>query len=36
VAEGIRRYLVRYGSVPPDLPGLVVIEIAVDRVFGQH
>jgi len=36
VAEGIRRYRERYGSSPPDLPGLVVIEIAAERVMGQY
>lgn len=33
VAEGVRRYAERYGSPPPDPPGRVVIEIAVDRVM---
>ncbi|MCU1682203.1 MAG: pyridoxamine 5-phosphate oxidase [Amycolatopsis sp.] len=36
VAEGARRYTERYQSPPPDLLGLVVIEIQVDRVLGQH
>lgn len=36
VNEGIRRYTARYRSPPPNPPGLVVIEIAVDRVLGQH
>jgi PPOX class probable F420-dependent enzyme len=36
LAEGVRRYAHRYRSFPPDLPGLVVIEIAVDRVLGQN
>jgi F420H(2)-dependent biliverdin reductase len=36
IAEGVRRYAERYGSPPPSPPGLVVIEIAVDRVLGQH
>jgi PPOX class probable F420-dependent enzyme len=36
VDEGARHYLKRYRSSPPDLPGLVVIEIAVERVMGQH
>jgi PPOX class probable F420-dependent enzyme len=36
VAEGVRRYIQRYQSPPPDLPGMVVIEIQVDRVLGQH
>jgi PPOX class probable F420-dependent enzyme len=34
VAEGVRRYIRRYASPPPRLPGLVVIEIAVERVMG--
>ncbi|GAA4640273.1 F420-dependent biliverdin reductase [Actinoallomurus vinaceus] len=34
LAEGIRRYAGRYGTPPPAPPGLVVIEIAVDRVMG--
>ncbi|MDJ0466269.1 TIGR03618 family F420-dependent PPOX class oxidoreductase [Streptomyces sp. H27-C3] len=36
VQEGIRRYANRYWSMPPDLPGMVVIEIAVDRVMGIY
>ncbi|MET7459683.1 TIGR03618 family F420-dependent PPOX class oxidoreductase [Nonomuraea sp. NPDC005501] len=32
VAEGVRRYAARYGAPPPNPPGRVVIEIAVDRV----
>jgi hypothetical protein len=36
VAEGVRRYAKRYPSLPPNLPGIVVIEILVDRVLGQH
>ncbi|MFI6452420.1 pyridoxamine 5'-phosphate oxidase family protein [Streptosporangium amethystogenes] len=32
VAEGARRYTARYGAPPPAPPGLVVIEIAVDRI----
>ena len=32
IAEGARRYAARYGSPPPTPPGLVVIEIAVDRI----
>jgi F420H(2)-dependent biliverdin reductase len=32
VDEGVRRYAERYGSPPPEPPGRVVIEIAVDRV----
>jgi F420H(2)-dependent biliverdin reductase len=34
VAAGIRHYLRRYHSPPPALPGLVVIEVAIDRVMG--
>jgi hypothetical protein len=34
VAEGAWRYARRYCSPPPNPPGLVVIEIAVDRVLG--
>ena len=34
VAEGIRRYAQRYTAPPPNFPGLVVIEIAVNRVMG--
>jgi F420H(2)-dependent biliverdin reductase len=33
VAEGVRRYTERYGSPPPDPPGRVVIEIAVDHLM---
>lgn len=36
VAEGVRRYAKRYWSPPPALPGMVVIEIAVDRVMGLN
>jgi F420H(2)-dependent biliverdin reductase len=36
LAEGIRRYIKRYGSPPPNLPGLVVIEIAAERFLGQY
>lgn len=32
VAEGARRYTARYGAPPPAPPGLVVIEITVDRI----
>ncbi|MEU7858784.1 TIGR03618 family F420-dependent PPOX class oxidoreductase [Nonomuraea sp. NPDC049141] len=32
VAEGVRHYLARYGTPPPNPPGRVVIEIAVDRI----
>ncbi|MDT3397076.1 TIGR03618 family F420-dependent PPOX class oxidoreductase [Streptomyces sp. B1866] len=34
VAEGVRRYILRYAAPPPNLPGLVVIEIAVHHVMG--
>ncbi|MFI7277212.1 pyridoxamine 5'-phosphate oxidase family protein [Streptomyces sp. NPDC049879] len=34
VAEGVRRYLQRYASPPPNVPRMVVIEVAVDRVMG--
>ncbi|MFE9255395.1 pyridoxamine 5'-phosphate oxidase family protein [Streptomyces sp. NPDC006879] len=33
VAEGVRRYAQRYWSAPPNPPGRVVIEIAVDKVM---
>ncbi|MGN9843932.1 pyridoxamine 5'-phosphate oxidase family protein [Nonomuraea sp. H19] len=33
VAEAARRYTERYGSPPPNPPGRVVIEIAVDRTM---
>ncbi|WP_433413814.1 pyridoxamine 5'-phosphate oxidase family protein [Microtetraspora malaysiensis] len=33
VAEAARRYTRRYGSPPPDPPGRVVLEIAVDRTM---
>lgn len=36
VAEGVRQYTRRYQSPPPGPPGLVVIEIAVDRLLGQY
>jgi PPOX class probable F420-dependent enzyme len=36
IAAGARRYALRYHSLPPSLPGMVVIEIQVDRVLGQH
>jgi PPOX class probable F420-dependent enzyme len=36
VADGARRYERRYGSPPPDPPGRVVIEIAVDRVMSLN
>ncbi|WP_284734237.1 hypothetical protein [Actinomadura sp. NEAU-AAG7] len=34
VLEGTWRYAERYRSPPPEPPGLVVIEIEVDRVMG--
>jgi hypothetical protein len=34
VAEGARRYSRRYLAPPPDLLGMVVIEVSVDRVMG--
>ncbi|WP_329136819.1 TIGR03618 family F420-dependent PPOX class oxidoreductase [Streptomyces sp. NBC_01476] len=36
VREGVRRYTKRYWSRPPEPLGLVVIEIAVDRVLGLY
>jgi len=36
VAEGVHRYRQRYSSPPPNPPGLVVIEIAVDRVLSLN
>ncbi|MEV6862947.1 PPOX class F420-dependent oxidoreductase [Streptosporangium subroseum] len=36
VAQGVRRYTRRYTSPPPNPPGRVVIEIAVDRVMGLN
>lgn len=36
VAEGVRLYARRYQSPPPDPPGRVVIEIAVDRVMNLN
>jgi PPOX class probable F420-dependent enzyme len=36
VAEGVRRYTERYGSQPPEPPGRVVVEIAVDRVTSLN
>ncbi|MER5326107.1 pyridoxamine 5'-phosphate oxidase family protein [Streptosporangium roseum] len=36
VAEGVRRYTGRYWSAPPDPPGRVVVEIAVDRVMSLN
>ncbi len=35
VAEGARRYTRRYWSPPPNPHGLVVIEVAIDRVMGH-
>ena len=34
VAEGVRRYSRRYSSAPPSPPGLVVIEMEVDRAMS--
>ncbi|WP_307848294.1 pyridoxamine 5'-phosphate oxidase family protein [Microbispora oryzae] len=36
VAEGVRRYARRYSSPPPNPPGRVVVEIAVDRVMNLN
>lgn len=36
VQEGVDAYFERYGSPPPIQPGLVVIEIAADRVMGTE
>ncbi|WAX76367.1 pyridoxamine 5'-phosphate oxidase family protein [Streptomyces sp. KMM 9044] len=36
VAEGVRRYAERYCSGPPNPPGRVVVEIAVDRVLSLN
>ncbi|KRV49574.1 pyridoxamine 5'-phosphate oxidase [Wenjunlia vitaminophila] len=36
VAEGVRRYAKRYYSPPPNPPGRVVVEIAVDRVMSLN
>ena len=36
VTEGALRYARRYGSGPPNPPGRVVIEIAVDRVMSLN
>ncbi|MEV4109586.1 TIGR03618 family F420-dependent PPOX class oxidoreductase [Nonomuraea sp. NPDC049695] len=36
VAEGVRRYTRRYSSPPPNPPGRVVVEIAVDRVMNLN
>ncbi|MFK8910577.1 pyridoxamine 5'-phosphate oxidase family protein [Streptomyces sp. YS-3] len=36
VAEGVGRYAERYGSLPPNPPGRVVLEIAVDRVMNLN
>ncbi|MBB2740726.1 UNVERIFIED_ORG: PPOX class probable F420-dependent enzyme [Microbispora rosea subsp. rosea] len=33
VGEAVRRYAGRYGAAPPNPPGRVVIEIAVDRIM---
>ncbi|WP_225851223.1 pyridoxamine 5'-phosphate oxidase family protein [Streptomyces sp. HPF1205] len=36
ISEGVARYAQRYRSRPPAMPGLVVIEIAVDRIMGLY
>lgn len=36
IAEGVARYTRRYGSPPPEPPGRVVVEIAVDRVLSLN
>ncbi|MET7372572.1 pyridoxamine 5'-phosphate oxidase family protein [Micromonospora arida] len=36
IAEGVRRYLDRYGSAPPAPPDRVVIDIEVDRLVGLN
>lgn len=36
VTEGARRYAARYLSPPPNPPGRVVVEIAVDRVMSLN
>jgi F420H(2)-dependent biliverdin reductase len=36
VAEGATRYARRYGGPPPEPPGRVVVEIAVDRVLSLN
>jgi PPOX class probable F420-dependent enzyme len=36
VAEGVRRYLRRYGSPPPAPPDRVVLEIPVDRILSLN
>jgi PPOX class probable F420-dependent enzyme len=36
VDEGAMRYALRYGSPPPEPPGRVVLEIAVDRVLSLN
>lgn len=36
VASGAKRYAKRYWSAPPNPPGRVVIEIAVDRVLSLN
>jgi PPOX class probable F420-dependent enzyme len=36
IAEGVRRYLGRYLSVPPAPPDRVVVEIAVDRMLSLN
>lgn len=36
LSEAVRRYTVRYGSAPPAIPDLVVVEISVDRVLNLN
>jgi PPOX class probable F420-dependent enzyme len=36
IAEGVRRYTERYAWPPPEPPGRVVVEIAVDRVLSLN
>lgn len=36
VTEGAMRYALRYGAAPPEPPGRVVVEIAVDRVLSLN
>lgn len=36
VAEAVRRYTARYGTPPPEPPGRVVLEIAVDRMTSLN
>ncbi|WP_433430444.1 pyridoxamine 5'-phosphate oxidase family protein [Nonomuraea sp. CA-141351] len=36
VGEAARRYAERYAAPPPDPPGRIVIEIAVDRIMNLN